>query len=207
MINLYEYEQTLWNQGLLMVAGCDEAGRGPMAGPLVAAAVVLDPNHKIPGLNDSKKLSAKRREELYVQIMEHAIEVHSTFISVDEVDRLNVYQASKQAMMASLASMKTKCNYVLTDAMPMEWSVPCLDIIKGDAKSASIAAASIIAKVERDHYMIELDRKYPNYGFKKHKGYVTKAHLEAIEVHGICPHHRKSFAPVQRILEKQSNHQ
>lgn len=206
MNNLYEYEQSLWNQGLLMVAGCDEAGRGPMAGPLVAAAVILNPNHVIPGLNDSKKLSAKRREELYEQIMKHAVEVHSTFISVDEVDRLNVYQASKQAMISSLSKMMTTVNYVLTDAMPMEWRVPCLDIIKGDAKSASIAAASIVAKVERDRYMVELDRTYPIYGFQKHKGYVTKAHLEAIETYGICPHHRKSFAPIQKIMSKNINY-
>lgn len=202
MIDLYQYEKELDKLGYNNIAGCDEAGRGPMAGPLVAAAVILPKNVEIKGINDSKKLTPKMREKLYQEIIEKALEVSYTFIDVDDVDKLNVYQASKKAMIESINKMKTKVDYILTDAMPLDLDIPSQAIIKGDAKSASIAAASIIAKVERDHYMLELDKKYPMYGFKKHKGYVTKMHLEAINKYGVNEHYRKSFAPVQEILNK-----
>lgn len=202
MIDLYQYEKELDKLGYNNIAGCDEAGRGPMAGPLVAAAVILPKNVEFKGINDSKKLTPKMREKLYQEIIEKALEVSYTFIDVDDVDKLNVYQASKKAMIESINKMKTKVDYILTDAMPLDLDIPSQAIIKGDAKSASIAAASIIAKVERDHYMLELDKKYPMYGFKKHKGYVTKMHLEAIDKYGVNEHYRKSFAPVQEILNK-----
>lgn len=201
-IDMFAFEKTLWEEGYEYIAGCDEVGRGPMAGPLVVAAVIL-PKEGIEGLNDSKKLSAKKREELSKIIKEKAIDYAITYIDVDEVDSLNVYQASKKAMIESVRKLK-KVDYVLSDAMPIDFEYPVKDIIKGDSKSASIAAASIIAKVERDHYMDELALKYPVYGFEKHKGYVTKYHLAAIEKYGVIDEHRKSFAPVQRVLAQKN---
>ncbi|MDD4212655.1 MAG: ribonuclease HII [Bacilli bacterium] len=202
MNDLYQFERDLWSRGYQHIVGTDEVGRGPMAGPLVAAAVILPQSIQIPELNDSKKLSPKKREVLYQEILKYALEVHVTFIDVEEVDRLNVYQASKKAMRMSIEAMRTPVDYILTDAMPLEGSIPCMDIIKGDSKSASIAAASIVAKVIRDREMVRLHQDYPMYGFNQHKGYVTKAHLAAISTYGISPHHRKSFAPVQKILLK-----
>ncbi len=201
-IDMLAFEKTLWEEGYEYIAGCDEVGRGPMAGPLVVAAVIL-PKEGIEGLNDSKKLSAKKREELSKIIKEKALDYAITYIDVDEVDYLNVYQASKKAMIESIRKLK-KVDYVLSDAMPIEFEYPVKDIIKGDSKSASIAAASIIAKVERDHYMDELALKYPVYGFEKHKGYVTKYHLAAIEKYGVIDEHRKSFAPVQKVLAQKN---
>lgn len=201
-IDMYSFEKELWDKGYEYIAGCDEVGRGPMAGPLVVAAVIL-PKEEIVGLNDSKKLSKKRREELSIIIKEKAIDYSITYIDVLDVDRLNVYQASKNAMIESVRKLK-KCDYVLSDAMPIDFEYPVKDIIKGDSKSASIAAASIIAKVERDNYMDELALKYPQYGFEKHKGYVTKFHLEAISKYGIIDEHRKSFLPVQKIIARDS---
>ena len=197
---MYEYENSLKEQGYKYIVGTDEVGRGPMAGPLVVACVLLPEDEIIEGLNDSKKLSAKKREQLAEIIKQKAIEYQIQYMSVEEVDELNVYEASRQAMMKCVRKMKHKVDYVLSDAMPLDFEFPCLSIIKGDAKSASIAAASIVAKVERDHYMDELAKKYPCYGFEKHKGYVTKYHLDAIEKNGVIGEHRRSFAPVQRVL-------
>jgi len=206
MNDLYQYEHDLWAKGYRHIVGTDEVGRGPMAGPLVAAAVILPTDYLIIGINDSKKLSPKKRDLLFDEIMKHAIEVQVSFIDVEEVDRINVYQASKKAMMNSIHAMKTTINYVLTDAMPLELSIPCQSIIKGDSKSASIAAASIIAKVLRDREMCRLHQIFPMYGFDRHKGYVTKDHLQAISTYGVTSHHRKSFAPVQIVLQKQESH-
>ena len=205
MIDMYEYENNLKKEGYKYIVGTDEVGRGPMAGPLVVAAVILPDDVVIEGLNDSKKLTEKKREQLSEIIKQKAIEYQIQYMSVEEVDRLNVYEASRQAMIKCVRKMKHKVDYVLSDAMPIDFEYPCLDIIKGDMKSASIAAASIIAKVERDHYMVELDKQYPQYGFKKHKGYVTKMHLEAIEKYGVCEHHRTSFAPVKNIILRDEN--
>ncbi len=199
---MYEYENKLKEQGYKYIAGTDEVGRGPMAGPLVVACVILPEDEIIEGLNDSKKLTEKKREQLAKIIKEKAIEYQIQYMSVEEVDELNVYEASRQAMMKCIRKMKHKVDYVLSDAMPLDFEFPCLSIIKGDMKSASIAAASIIAKVERDHYMVELGKQYPMYGFEKHKGYVTKAHLQAINEYGICEHHRLSFAPVKEVILK-----
>lgn len=202
---MYEYENELKQKGYKYIVGTDEVGRGPMAGPLVVASVILPENEIIEGLNDSKKLTPKKREELAKIIKEKAIEYQIQYMTVKEVDELNVYEASRQAMIKCIRKMKHKIDYVLSDAMPLDFEYPCLSLIKGDSKSASIAAASIIAKVERDHYMDELDKDYPMYGFKKHKGYVTKMHLEAINEYGVCEHHRVSFAPVKAVLNKKNN--
>ena len=172
MIDIYSYERDLYQKGYKLIAGCDEAGRGPMAGPLVASSVILPIGYKLNGLNDSKKLTAKKRDELFDIIMRDAIEVTVTIVSVEDVDKLNVYSASKYAMTECVKKFNNSPDYVLTDCMPLEEieasGIEVLDIVKGDAKSASIAASSIIAKVTRDRIMDELDKEYPQYGFKKH---------------------------------------
>jgi len=201
---MYEFEKELLNKGHNYIAGCDEVGRGPLAGPVVAAAVILDPFNKIEGLNDSKKLSEKRRNVLSKEIKEKAIAYQITYIYPKEIDKINIYQASKKAMIMSILALNVKPSFVLSDAMPLkELGIPYLSIIKGDAKSATIAAASIIAKVERDNYMVELSKKYPEYGFEKHKGYPTKIHLEALKKYGVLDIHRKTYKPVDDIINKQ----
>lgn len=201
---MYYFEEKLVKQGYRYIAGADEAGRGPMAGPLVAAAVILDSEKKIPGLNDSKKLTAKRRDELFLEIMNHAIEVQYVIVDSKTVDKQNVYQASKLAMEAAVKKL-SQVDYCLSDAVKLDLHIPTDAIIKGDAKSASIAAASIIAKVVRDRYMLDLHRQYPQYGFDHHKGYVTKMHLEAISKFGIIDEHRRCFRPIQEYLLNNSN--
>lgn len=200
-IDMYQYENNLYKDGYSYIAGCDEVGRGPMAGPLVTAAVILDKNNVILGLNDSKKLSPKKREKLAKIIKEKAIDYSITFISESDVDKMNVYAASRYGMIECVRKLK-KVDYVLTDCMPISFEYPVTDIVKGDMKSASIAAASIIAKVARDNYMIEMAKIYPEYGFERHKGYVTKYHLEKLNEFGPSPIHRKSFAPVKKAIEK-----
>ena len=202
MLDLYKYENELKDKGYKIIAGTDEVGRGPMAGPVVVASVVLDDNNFIEGLNDSKKLTPKKRKELSEIIKAKALDYSITFIPVEEVDRINVLEASRKGMMECIRKLKVKVDYVLSDAVKLDFEFPCLNIIKGDSKSASISAASIVAKVARDEYMDELDKDFPMYGFKKHKGYVTKYHLNAIDKYGVCIHHRKSFAPVQKIIER-----
>ena len=202
MEDLYKYENELKDKGYKIIAGTDEVGRGPMAGPVVVASVVLDDNSFIEGLNDSKKLTPKKRKELSEIIKAKALDYSITFIPVEEVDRINVLEASRKGMLECIRKLKVKVDYVLSDAVKLDFEFPCLNIIKGDSKSASIAAASIVAKVARDEYMDELDKDFPMYGFKKHKGYVTKYHLNAIDKYGVCIHHRKSFAPVQKIIER-----
>ncbi|MCK5761688.1 MAG: ribonuclease HII [Candidatus Izimaplasma sp.] len=203
---MYEFEHELLNEGHNYIAGCDEVGRGPLAGPLVAAAVILDPFNKIEGLNDSKKLSEKKRIRLSKEIKEKAIAYKITYIYPKEIDILNVYQASKKAMIDSILALDVTPTFVLSDAMPLkEIDIPYLSIIKGDTKSATIAAASIIAKVERDNYMIELSKKYPKYGFEKHKGYPTKMHLEALRKYGVLNVYRKTYRPVYKLINKQMN--
>ena len=202
--DMYLYENKYKKMGKKVIAGLDEAGRGPMAGPLVVALVILNPKKKIEGLNDSKQLSEKKREKLYQEIMAYAKEVVVDIVSVEDVDKLNVYQASKTGMLNCLAKAKSKIDFVLTDAMPLDDMWEHEAIIKGDAKSASIAAASIIAKVTRDHIMYDLAKEYPEYHFEKHKGYVTKLHLEMINKYGVSIVHRKSFAPVQEVIKKEN---
>ena len=198
----YEYEEKYYQAGYDYIIGLDEAGRGPMAGELVVAGVVFPKGFYDERINDSKQLSAKKREVLYDLIIENALYYDIEIISVADVDRLNVYQASKQGMEKCLELLKKEKMFALTDAMPIDYH-DHLTIIKGDAKSISIAGASILAKVTRDRLMEAYALEYPEYGFEKHKGYVTKAHKEALGKYGVCPIHRKSFGPVQKILSKQ----
>jgi len=202
---MYEYELECFKQGLHAVCGTDEAGRGPLAGPVVAGAVILDPNYTIEGLNDSKQLSAKKREALAIEIKNHALAWGIGYVFENDIDRINIYQASKLAMMKAIAGMKIQPDYILSDAMPLrETGIPFLAIIKGDTLSASIAAGSILAKVSRDEYMCQMAIRYPQYGFEIHKGYPTKQHLAALEKYGACPIHRKTYRPVKEVLQKQT---
>ena len=203
-VNLYKYEEELYDSKIELVCGCDEVGRGCIAGPLVVCACIMPPLLRIDGINDSKKLSAKKREELYKLITKEAIAYNVVFIDEKTVDKLNIYQATKKGMLEAIEGLEVKPEFALIDAMPLgELELAHNSIIHGDAKSASIAAASIIAKVTRDHYMEKMDVKYPNYGFKKHKGYCTKEHMEALEKYGPCKIHRKTYSPVSKYFTKQ----
>lgn len=197
MTDLLKYENELYEKGFNYIVGTDEAGRGPLAGPVVAAAVILPKGLIIEGVNDSKQLTEKKREALYDVIKEKAICYATTFIYPDEIDKINILEASRKAMIESIKKLKIKPDYILSDCMKMDIGIPVNPLVKGDALSESIAAASILAKVERDRYMIELDKKYPLYGFKKHKGYPTKSHIDAIKKYGILPEHRKTFKPIK----------
>jgi ribonuclease HII len=203
-LNLYEYEDALYEKGVTLIAGTDEAGRGPLAGPVVAAAVILRKGAKIEGVDDSKKLTDKKRRQLIDTIKIEALAVGIGIVSPQEIDQINIYRAAKEAMISAIKALKIKPEYILADAMMLEEAlgIPTESIIKGDQKSASIAAASIVAKVTRDEYMIEMDKLFPMYGFKQHMGYPTKTHIEAIEKYGICPIHRKTFEPIKSILRE-----
>ena len=203
-----EYENKYIKMGYNVIAGTDEAGRGPLVGPVVAACVVLPNDYNNDEINDSKKLTEKKREKLYDIIMKDALSVGVSIISAKEIDEINILEASRKGMIESYkeANKKIKIDVLLTDAMKIDTlDIPVEKIIKGDAKSISIAAASIIAKVTRDRLLLELDKKYPEYGFKDHKGYPTKKHLEAIEKYGIFDEYRKTYGPVKKIIEKQGN--
>lgn len=183
-----------------VLVGIDEAGRGPMAGPLVVAGVVFPYGYQNEALDDSKKLTEKKREALYATIKEDALWYKIIFVDESTIDSKNIYKATKDAMYE--IAQEAPANIVLTDAMPLDYLDKYVEaIIKGDHKSISIAAASILAKVSRDHYMIQLDKLYPEYGFAKHKGYPTKAHKEALQKYGVLDCHRKSYGPVQKELE------
>ncbi len=189
-----EFENELYLQGFLNIAGVDEAGRGPLAGPVCAAAVILPQDAIIDGINDSKKLSAKKRDELFDRIIETAIAYSIEFVSPDVIDEINIRQATSLAMHNAVFNLAVKPDFVIIDGNDnFEYDIPYKYIIKGDAKSQSIAAASILAKVSRDRLMEELDKEYPEYQFKKHKGYGTKVHMEAIQKFGVSKVHRKSF--------------
>jgi ribonuclease HII len=197
---LYKYERQLNNAGYNLVAGVDEAGRGPLAGPVMVAAVILPPDCYLPGLNDSKKLTPPQREKLYKEINEVAISVNRCEVSAEIIDEINIYRATVGGMYSAIAGLTTAPQAVLIDAVPLpHLTIPSKSIISGDQVSASIAAASIIAKVERDHIMNELDRQYPRYGFSRHKGYGTQEHMDALAKYGPCPCHRRSFAPVKAV--------
>jgi ribonuclease HII len=194
----FEQENILFSRGVFPVAGIDEAGRGPLAGPVVAAAVVLPRGFRLPGLDDSKKLSAAKREHLYAALTGNP-EVYWASAHLDnlEVDQWNILRATHRAMRKAFLSLKPRPAHALIDGLPVpDFPCPHTALIGGDARSLSIAAASIIAKVERDCAMLELDRKYPAYGFSKHKGYPTPDHLAKLREHGPCPVHRRSFSPV-----------
>lgn len=192
-----KYEQKARKQGFKLIAGVDEVGRGPLAGPVVAAAVILPESFILFGLNDSKKLSKNEREQYYDYIKEHAIAIGIGRIDAEEIDRMNIYEATKKAMLTSINELNVTPDYILIDAMKLDTPYPTESIVKGDSLSISIAAASVIAKVTRDRYMEQLGEQYPQYFFEKNVGYGTKEHLEAIKKYGITPYHRKSFAPIK----------
>lgn len=199
---IYEHEERLLKEGYSFICGVDEAGRGPLAGPVVAAAVILKPNVRI-AVTDSKKLTKKKRKELVPLIIDNSIAVSISFIDNKEIDRINILEASKKAMLEAIKGLEVKPDYVLSDAINLEDDLPISGkaIIKGDLKVASIAAASIIAKEARDDYMEAMDLKYPHYGFKKHMGYPTKFHINQIEKYGICEIHRKTFKPIKDMIK------
>ncbi len=197
---LYNYERQLAANGYSSVCGVDEAGRGPLAGPMVVAGVILSSEAFLPGLNDSKKLSPAAREKLYEEILRQALAVQVAVVSVATIDRLNIYQAAKQGFKQVIERLDPRPSAAITDAMPLDFAdIKVLSLIHGDALSASVAAASIIAKVTRDRLMLDLDKIYPLYGFAKHKGYGSKEHMEALARFGPCPQHRRSFEPVKSM--------
>lgn len=191
----FEHETLAKEKGFKLVCGVDEAGRGPLAGPVCAAAVILPEGVEIEGLNDSKKLTEQKRERLYDVIVEKALSVGVAFGSVEEIEEVNILNATYLAMNRAIENLDAKPDYALIDGnrVPTGIKVPCETLVKGDAKSCSIAAASIIAKVTRDRLMLEYAKKYPQYEFEKHKGYGTAAHYKAVENYGLCPVHRPSF--------------
>lgn len=200
VLALYAFERLAWQEGMELVAGVDEAGRGPLAGPVSVAAVILPHDLVLPKLNDSKKLSEKVREELFEEIKEKAIAVSSVLVDAKTIDRVNIYQATMNGMYDAIFGLTPAPDKVLVDAMPLA-SLPMASesLIKGDARSASIAAASIIAKVTRDRLMSDYDALYPEYGFAHHKGYGTAEHIEALKKYGPSPIHRLTFEPVRSI--------
>ncbi|MCR4442647.1 MAG: ribonuclease HII [Peptococcaceae bacterium] len=193
LYRLWEWERSLWTAGYSKVAGLDEAGRGPLAGPVVAASVVLPPEIEIPGLNDSKKLSGNKRSALAEIIKQKALAWGVGVVDQSEIDRINILQASKIAMIEAVRQMGVRPDFLLIDALTVALDIPQQGIVHGDTLSASIAAASIIAKTHRDSLMEMMDVLYPEYGFKDHKGYGTPRHLEALRCYGPCPIHRVTF--------------
>jgi ribonuclease HII len=191
------FERAARKLGWTRIAGIDEAGRGALFGPVVAAAVILNPKRRIVGLDDSKKLAADRRTELAERIREHALAWAVAEVDAQRIDAWNIYQASRQAMTAALLQLTTTPDYLLIDALQLDVQIEQKSLIKGDARSISIAAASILAKTHRDRRMEEWDTVYPQYGLARHKGYATPDHLEALRQHGPSPLHRYSFAPVR----------
>ncbi len=198
----YYFERKLREKGINFIAGVDEVGRGPLVGPVVAACVVLPEQFNLDGLTDSKKLSEKKREYFYDEIMRQALGVGVGIISEKVIDEVNIYEATKMAMKEAINNCSCKIEHILIDAMKLDIDIPTTSIIKGDLKSITISAASVIAKVTRDRMLDELDLKYPMYDFKNNKGYPTKKHLEAIKEYGILDEHRKSYGPVSEYLKK-----
>lgn len=202
-MDLYEYENELYDKGIKYIGGVDEVGRGPLIGPVVASCVILPKDFVLEGLTDSKKLSEKKRNLFYDYIINNSLAYAVGIVSPEEIDEINIYEASRKAMIIAINKVREQINleHVLIDAMPINLDIPTTSIIKGDAKSISIAAASVIAKVTRDSMMYELDEKYPMYGFASHKGYPTKKHIEAIHKYGLIDGYRKSYGPVKEVLD------
>ena len=199
----YMYERELREKGINFIAGVDEVGRGPLVGPVVAACVVLPDKFNLDGLTDSKKLSEKKRDFFFEEIKRQALGIGIGIIDEKKIDEVNIYEATKLAMKMAISecNKQIKIEHVLIDAMPLELDIPTTSIIKGDLKSITISAASVIAKVTRDRMLYELDLKYPMYDFKNNKGYPTKKHLEAIAKYGIIPEHRRSYGPVKKYID------
>ena len=199
---LYRYEDELYGKGYKLIAGVDEAGRGSLVGPIIIGAVILPPDFFLERLDDSKKLSSKIREKLYDEIVYNAISVASVAVSVEEIDKLNVYRATLKGMIKAVKTLNIQPDFVLVDAMKIDFkSIPVQSIIHGDALSASIAAASIVAKVTRDRLADDWAKKFPVYGFERNRGYGTKEHLAAINDYGFTDIHRRSFNPVKSMLQ------
>ena len=202
-MEMLDFEKKLYEKGYTLIGGIDEVGRGPLVGPVVASCVILPKNFYHVDIKDSKKLTEKKREELYDVIMDKAVSVGIGIVDSKRIDEINIYEATKEAMLVAINNMKIKPEYLLIDAMKLDTDIPYEAIIKGDAKSESIAAASIVAKVTRDRMLIELDKEYPMYNFKKNKGYGTKEHIDAINKYGVIDNHRRSFKPVSDALLKE----
>lgn len=204
MENLYKYENELYSKGINYIGGVDEVGRGPLIGSVVAACVVLPKDFALEGLTDSKKLSEKKRDYFYDIIMDKALSVGIGIVDEKKIDEVNIYEATKIAMKEAIdnAGRNIKIEHVLIDAMPLDIEIDTTSIIKGDSKSISIAAASVIAKVTRDKMMYELDKVYPMYDLRNNKGYGTKKHMEGIKKYGICKYHRMSYKPVYENSNK-----
>ena len=201
-IDLLKYEKELYDKGYNLIAGVDEAGRGPLVGPVVAAAVILPKNYHLDGLNDSKQLSEKKRNLYFDIIKKDAISYGIGIVDAKTIDEINILEASRLAMNIALDNLNVKPEYIITDAMKLHDKDNVLDLVHGDALSLSVAAASVLAKVTRDEIMYELDKLHPEYEFAKHKGYPTKKHLEIIKKYGILNNYRFTYKPVKKILEE-----
>ena len=202
-VDLLKYEKELYEDGIKLIAGVDEVGRGPLVGPVVAAAVILPVGFTLEGLDDSKKISEKKRDKFYDIIMKDAIAVGIGEVSAKEIDEINIYQASRVAMIKAINNLSVKPEHILSDAMPLNIEIDNTPIVHGDALSLSIAAASVIAKVTRDRMMYDLDKEYPDYGFAKHKGYPTKLHLEALKKYGPLENYRFTYGPVRDLINEE----
>lgn len=198
----FKYERALWQAGNRYVVGMDEVGRGPLAGPVVTCAVILDNRFDLVEVTDSKMLSRRERERLYLRIVDEAVEVSIAVNSPAVIDQLNIYRATQDAMIRAVHKLHHQPSHLIVDAVPLSLSIPQTTLIKGDQKSISVAAASIVAKEYRDHLMADYARLYPGYDFENNMGYGTKQHLAGLEKHGVTPIHRRTFAPVPRFLSK-----
>ncbi len=201
-VDLLKYEKELYKKNINVIAGVDEVGRGPLVGPVVAAAVILPKNYKLEGLTDSKKLSEKKRNQYYEILKKEALAIGVGVIDAKTIDEINIYEASKLAMKEALKNLSITPEHVLIDAMKLDINIPSTSIIHGDALSLSIAAASVIAKVTRDEMMYELHKKYPEYHFDQHKGYPTKLHIECLKKYGPLKNYRFTYKPVRDLIEK-----
>ena len=202
-VDLKKYEKELYKEGYKLICGCDEAGRGPLVGPVVAGAVILPVDYELEGLTDSKQLSEKKREYYFAKIKEDAISYGIGIVSAKKIDEVNIYEASRLAMKEAISKLSVKPDYVLTDAMPMPgYDIPVKSIIHGDALSLSIAAASVLAKVTRDDIMKKMALEHPEYEFERHKGYPTKRHLELLELYGPTKDYRFTYKPVRDLIIK-----
>ena len=200
-VDLLKYEKELYEKGITLIGGGDEVGRSPLVGPVVAACVILPVNYELPGLDDSKKISEKKRDQFYDIIMRDAISVGVGIVGPEKIDEINILEASRLAMKIAIENLSVKPEFILSDAMKLtNIDIPYQDIIHGDALSLSIAAGSVIAKVTRDRMMYELDKEYPEYGFAKHKGYPTKAHLENLAKYGVLANYRFTYKPVSDLI-------